>query len=348
MNPQLLINLEKFKHNAKYLLDLCKKNGVHVTPVTKVFCADSVMVQTLIDVGYTSLGDSRIENIKNYPPNLKETMLLRLPSPSAVEVTVSTSSISLNSEIETIKALGESGINHKIILMIDLGDLREGILYTNEAEIYEAVETILSYNNLEMHGIGTNLTCYGSVIPNSENLGHLCDIAEKIRQKYNIPLPIVSGGNSSSIYMIDKLPKGINHLRLGESIVRGVETAYGKPFEGLEQDVITLTAEIIEIKEKPSLPIGETSINAFGERVEYTDNGIQKRAILAVGRQDMDIDGLTPIDKDINIIGASSDHLIVDITNSKVYSIGERIEFALSYGAILAGFTSKYIDKIYV
>jgi len=163
-------------------------------------------------------------------------------------------------------------------------------------------------------------------------------------------LPIISGGNSSSLNMLaaGKIPAKINNLRLGESIVCGLETANGDPFLGLEQDVVTLEATIIEIAKKPSMPEGITNINAFGEKVTYVDHGEHLRAILALGRQDAPSDGLRPLDAGVKIIGASSDHLIVDITSTNTKKTGDTLTFSLSYGAVLAAFTSRYVDRNYI
>jgi len=354
MNPRLIINLKKLAHNGRFLTEFCRKHGIYMAAVTKVFCAAPPMVEVLTGLSIDFMTDSRIENITSYPAGMaQKTMLLRLPSPSEAENVVRHCDISLNSEIVTLDCLAAAaeklGTLHGVILMIDLGDLREGVYFDNRHKIYETVEFILSKKSLELMGIGTNLTCYGSVLPTAENLGQLCQIAEEIRQKYGIALPIVSGGNSSSLYMLEKgeMPKGVNNLRLGESIVCGKETAYGEVFPGLEADVITLEAEIIEIAEKPSYPVGQTNINAFGETVDYDDIGIHKRAILAIGRQDTTQDGLACHTPGVDIIGASSDHLIVDITKAPPLAVGNRLTFSLSYGAILAGFTSKYVDKVY-
>jgi len=346
MYPRLIIDLKKFKHNASTLLKLCHSKGVSVAAVTKVFCADPEMVKVLCELDFEFLADSRLENIEAYPKDHnKRTMLLRLPAISEAARVVQSCDISLNSEISTLKALASAATKrHGIILMIDLGDLREGIFHENAKLITEAINFIEEQENLLLEGLGVNLTCYGSVLPTNENLQKLCDLAHD-------NVKIISGGNSSSLYLLEngKMPSEINNLRLGESIVRGVETAFGKPFPGLEQDVITLEAEIIELMEKPSMPEGQIGINAFGETIQYEDIGIRKRAILAIGRQDMDCEGLECSDPAISVIGSSSDHLIVDVTDSKKsLQVGDILTFKLTYGAILAGFTSKYLKRKHI
>jgi len=258
----------------------------------------------------------------------------------------------LNSEIETIKALSfaavEQGKKHKVVLMVDLGDLREGILPT---DVETTVEEILKLEGVVLHGVGVNLTCYGGVMPNKDNLGQLMGIAEKIEKKYEIKLEMISGGNSSSFYLIDKgeLPKGINNLRMGEIIVLGRETAFGDLVENMHDDAFILEAEIIELKEKPTMPIGERGMDAFGNKPVFEDKGIRKRAILAIGRQDVNPDSITPIDEKIGAFGASSDHLIIDVTDcEKEYKVGDIVSFKLDYGSLLNVFTSEYIDKFYL
>ena len=203
--------------------------------------------------------------------------------------------------------------------MIDLGDLREGLFFRERDTIYETVEEILKLSNIQLFGLGVNLTCYGAIIPKHDNLSILVQLAEDIRARYNLELPMVSGGNSSSLYLIEKgeLPEGINNLRIGEAFILGNETAYGQCIAGTNGDAIVLEAQIIELKTKPSVPIGEAGMDAFGQRPVYEDRGNIKRAILAIGKQDADIDSMTPIDPDIDILGASSDHLIMDVTPSK-------------------------------
>lgn len=356
MYPRLVIDLAKFKHNAKALLALCHANNITVAAVTKVFCAIPEMTRVLCGLPFAFLADSRLDNIERYPANRKSrSLLLRLPSPSEAVRVVQHCDVSCNSELHTLAKIAEAAkaldIRHGIILMVDLGDLREGIYYKNKALLYETATFVHTHSHLMLEGIGVNLTCYGSILPTVENLQHLADMADALAAQLDTPLPIVSGGNSSSLYLLEKgeIPHGINNLRLGEAIVRGIETAFTAPFPGLGQDIITLEAEIIEIMEKPSMPEGVKGFDAFGQQCYYEDKGIRRRAILAVGRQDTDFTGLTCTDPGVTVVGASSDHLIVDVTDcGKALQVGDTLLFSLSYGAILAGFTSSYVKKLFL
>lgn len=347
--PRIDIDLKKLTYNAKFLLNMCNGRMIDIAVVTKVFCSQPEIVQGILDAGVKTIGDSRVANLKKMASLPCDKVLLRIPAISEAKEVIKYSNISLNSELETIKILSKEAVRankiHKIILMIDLGDLREGVL---EKDVLEISKEIIKLPNIKFIGVGTNLTCYGGVIPDEVNLGKLITIRNQIEEKLNIKLPVVSGGNSSSLYMVMNrtIPEGINNLRLGESVVLGRETAYGRDIPGMFRDVFTLKGEIIEIKNKPSMPIGNIGMDAFGEIPTFEDRGIIKRAIISMGRQDIKIDGITPRDKGISILGGSSDHLLLDVTASKEeYKVGDIVSFDVDYGALLSAMTSAYINK---
>ena len=348
--PALVMDKSKIRHNTKLLCELASKHGIKIAGVTKVFCALPELAEAMIEGGVYALADSRIENLERLKSLNVPKHLLRIPMLSQASEVVQYADISLNSEIEVIKALNEAAKAqskvHQIILMVDLGDLREGVWYENAVSL---AGEIMKLQNIKLIGVGTNLTCYGGVIPSNEILSILVEIAEEIEDKYGIKLEIISGGNSSSIHLLQKnqMPARINQIRLGEAIVLGTESAYGKRIDGTYADAFTLVAEIIELKEKPSAPIGEIGLDAFGGKPVFVDKGIIKRAIVAIGRQDVKYDGLTPRDKGIAILGASSDHMILDLTNAEnEYKVGDVVEFGVNYGALLGAATSEYVNKI--
>lgn len=360
MYPKLQINLKKLEDNLNACAAITKRGGCSLMIVTKGLCADPEMVKMVAEnPSVDFIADSRVKNIATFADvahkNGKKTVLLRIPMHCEVAEVVKYVDLSFNSELSTIRLLneeaGKAGKVHDILLMIDLGDLREGIFFQNEELIWEAVEEILKMDHINLYGIGVNLTCYGAIIPKNDNLSQLVEIADKIREKYGVKLEMVSGGNSSSIYLIDKgeLPEGINNLRLGESFLLGNDTAYETKLPGTVGDGLILQAQIIELKEKPSLPIGEVGVDAFGEKPYYEDRGIMKRAIIGIGKQDTDLGSMTPVDPQVEIMGGSSDHIILDVTHcDKEYKVGDIVEFELGYGGMLKTATSAYVEREYV
>lgn len=353
--PTLLIDTAKLRRNADRLCAYCDAEGIRLAFVTKGFCADPRIVHAIAGADFDYLADSRLDNIARYPKTDKQTLLLRLPALSEAERTVALCDASLNSEIDTLQALAaaaeKQGKVHGVILMIDLGDLREGIFYENTRDILSAAIFVRGCPGLKLLGIGTNLTCYASILPTAQNLGALVDIAQQLERELDCGPLLVSGGNSSSVYLLPRgeMPDGVNNLRLGEALIRGVEAAFMEPFLNLETDAIQLEAEIIELMTKPSVPHGSPGVTTWGETPVFADKGPMLRAILALGRQDADITDITPADADIDILGASSDHTLLDLTAcGGRYALGDRVRFTLQYPAILRAFTSEYVQRTYV
>ena len=360
MYPRLVIDLKKLEANLNAVAKITKEDGgCSLMIVTKGLCAEKEMCRMVAShPAVDFMADSRVANIKTYADtaraNGKMTTLLRIPMHAEVEDVVKYVDLSFNSELSTIRLLNEEagklGVKHNILLMIDLGDLREGIFYQDEELIFAAVEEILTMEHINLYGVGVNLTCYGAIIPKNDNLSNLVAVARKIEEKFGIKLQMVSGGNSSSIYLIGKgeMPEGITNLRLGESFLLGNDTAYGEKLEGTVSDALVLEAQIVELKEKPSLPIGEVGVDAFGQKPFYEDRGIIKRAIIAIGKQDTDIESMEPLDEKIDILGGSSDHIILDVTKSdREYQVGDVVQFIVGYGGMLKTATSPYVEKAY-
>lgn len=350
MYPRVNINLEHYKENIDYLIkELDYLDEVFV--VTKAYSAYPAIIDSLYAWGIRYFADSRIQNIKSIKEQHDDviTMQLRLPMPDEIDELVQYADRSLNSELSTIKMIDEACLKHNtthdIILMIDVGDLREGIMFNDD--YLSVVKEILAFKRINLIGIGTNVTCYGSIIPTKETLQQVVDIRNEIEKHFDIKIPLVSGGNSSSIYLHfeNQLPKGINNLRIGDTFISGMETAYSKFLPEMHHDVFQLEAQIIELKYKPSYPIGKLGVNAFGEVVEYEDNGMHNRAILAIGRQDVSQYDIIPVDDSVLILGSSSDHLILEVPENK-YHVGDTIKFNLKYGGVLSLFTSKYVNKL--
>ncbi len=349
--PTVTIDSEKIKNNANSIVSLCRNHGIEVTGVTKATCGMPQVARAMLRGGVASIGESRLKNIERLRANGIHCplMLLRIPPLSLVDEVVTSVDISLNSEFAVIKALSRAAekrsLSHEIILMVDLGDLREGIW---PEDLIPLVEKVVELPGVKIVGLGTNLTCYGGVLPSPKNMGAFIEYAEILEHKFNLKLRYLSGGNSSALPLLaaGEMPKEINHLRIGEAILLGRETIHRQPWPGTVQDAFLLAAELIELKEKPSLPIGEIGEDAFGGKPVFEDRGKRIRGILNVGREDIDVEGIKPIDPRIIILGASSDHLLVDVTDVRPpVALGDNLKFQVNYAALLASMTSEYVEK---
>jgi len=353
MKPRLTLNINALKHNAQTLVNQCQEYGIQVTGVTKVALGNPTIGKIILQAGASSLGESRLENLEclRLADITQPLLLLRLPHISEASEVIRLADFSLNSEIAVVKALSVAALHqkksHGIIVMVDMGDLREGLM---PKDLENFVEQVLKLSGVKLMGFGMNLTDLNGVLPTLENNQEFVSLVEKMEQRFNIKSTLLSAGNSSSLPLMQKklIPSRINHMRIGEAIMLGVETAYRQPWEGLRQDTFTLSAEIIELKTKPSVPWGEIGEDAFGGKPDMTDTGPMLRAIINIGRQDTRPDGLEPLDQRMKVVGATSDQMIIDVTNIPHIKIGDRLEFRLNYGALLAAMTSPFIEKYFI
>jgi len=353
--PRLTINLAKISGNTAAIVARARSQGIGIIGVTKGCCGALPVARAMLDGGVSGLGDSRLANLARLRRHLGEKVplyYLRLPMLADAERVVAIADVSLNSQPETLAALNAAaahlGKRHGVIIMVDVGDLREGLLPDRLPLISEQLQKMSS---LDILGVGTNLTCFGGVMPSQENMNLLLECQQELARRLGRELPLVSGGNSSSLPLLweGKILPGINQLRIGEGILLGLETALRQPVPGLAQDAFCLEGEIIELASKPTLPIGPTAQNAFGEQPTWQDRGWRHRALLALGRQDTAPSGLTPLAEGVEIIGSSSDHLVVDIEDSgRSWRIGDRLAFRPGYGALVGAMTSPYVAKRYV
>jgi len=347
--PRLEINISKIYSNTKFIVNLFKIRGIDIMGITKVVLGNPQIAKTMVKAGVKFIGDSRIENIKKMREAGVETrfVLIRTPLLSRAEQVVAYADISFNSELRIIQELSKFSNRqnkiHQIILMVELGDLREGILPEDlEGTVYK----VLHIPGIQLIGIGTNLGCYGGVVPEKEKMDELSNIVRSIEERFDLNLDVVSGGNSYNLdwYKENKEIGTINNLRIGELIFLGWNTLTYRPVEGLYNDAFALVSEVIESKIKESLPCGKINHDAFGSMPEFEDRGKMNRVLLAIGRQDVLVSGLITLE-DIDILGSSSDHIILDAKTNH-FKVGDEVRFRLNYGALLGAMTSPYVEKI--
>lgn len=354
--PRLEIDLDKIYHNAHELVTRLAEHRISVTGVTKAALGSVEIANTFLQAGVSGLGDSRIENIKtlrlagnNVLSREAPITLIRSPMLSQVEQVVRFTDISCNTEIEVIKKLSLEALKqdriHQILLMVELGDLREGIM---PDDLIDTVREVICLPHVLLKGIGTNLACRCGITPDAANMARLSELVERIESEFNLRLDVVSGGNSANLLWAlsgNNSTGRINNLRLGEAILLGCETLQRQPIDGLCTDAITLVAEVIESKVKPSQPTGSIAQTAFGDARPIRERGLVRQVILAIGIQDIDPCGLQSF-KGIKVLDASSDHLIIESAENELF-IGEELSFQLNYSALVRAMTSPFVSKIY-
>ena len=345
--PQLEVDLSILRSNARQVITHCQQQGIRVCGVVKGVDGLPEVARAMRLCGAEELGTSRLEQVERCRAAGVggPWLLIRIPGLSELPDVVRLCETSLQSERVTLDALEEEcvlqGKTHRVIVMADLGDLREGFWDKDEmVDVCVHVERELPH--VELAGVGVNLTCYGSTKPTPEKMQALLDIAARIEKRIGRKLEIISGGATSSYTLVHwgTMPAGINHLRIGENILLGkdLQVNWGiQDMDYLRMDGFTLRAEVVEVREKPTYPIGEFAIDAFGRKPVYVDRGIRRRAILALGRADVgELEPLIPREAGLTVIGGSSDHCIVDVEDCpRRLEVGDIVEFSLCYSHLL-------------
>lgn len=357
--PMLTVDTKKLKHNIKVVADNCRKAGIQVAGVIKGFNGIPEAAKAFVDAGCSQLATSRMDQIIELKEKGldAEYLLVRIPMLSEAEEVAYYADISLQSEIKVMEAIDKAcekfSKRHSVILMADLGDLREGF-WDKEEMLKTAVYVENQLENIDLKGVGVNLGCYGSIKPTVDKMEELIAIAEKIEDAIGRKLDIISGGATSSypIVLDGKMPQRINHLRIGEGIILAydLKEIWGLNMDDMYQDVFSLKAEVIEIKKKPTHPVGEIFIDCFGRQPTYEDRGMRTRALLGTGKLDYALsDKIFPRVEGVSVIGDSSDHCILDIEEYKEkMQVGDVLEFDLSYPSLMYLSNSRYINIVII
>jgi len=347
--PRIEIALDKVEHNTRALVDRLSPAGIRVTGITKAVLGSPVVGAAMLRGGASGLGDSRVPNLARLEglDGSPSRTLIRSPMLSEARRVVCVAEVSLNTGAVVLAALASAATledrTHGVVLMIELGDLREGIAV---ADTPDAVRAVLSHPSLRLVGLGANLACQNGVVPDDRNMGVLSELVDHLEALYGISLGVVSGGNSANLnWALNTGDVGrINELRLGEAILLGLDPLYRTPIPGLHTDAFTLIAEVIEVAVKPAQPWGDRAQAAYGEAPDRTGDGTVRQAILALGRQDVDLDGLRP-PAGIGVLGMSSDHLVVDLGDHAV-AVGDEIGFGVGYSALVHAMTSPFVAEV--
>jgi len=346
---------EKLQHNYKHLNNLFEKNNISWGVVSKLLCGNKLFLNELVDLGIKEMHDTRISNIKTIKSISSDiqTVYIKPPAKRSIPNVIKYVDVSFNTDYFTIKLLSEEAVRqdkiHKIIIMIEMGDLREGVMGDNLMDFYESIFVL---PNIEIIGIGTNLNCLNGIMPNQDKLIQLSLYKQLIETKFNVTIPWISGGTSVTLSLLlsKQIPPAVNHFRIGEALFFANDLFTGQIFEGMVPDVFKLYTEIIELYEKPIIPSGEQIANVAGHIPEFDPEDHGKttfRAIIDVGLLDINPDFLIPEDESIKIIEASSDMLVMDLgDNKKSFKTGDLISFKVRYMGVLGLMNSNYIEKV--
>jgi ornithine racemase len=360
---ELEIDSKKIVENIAKINDLMGEYNIEWSLITKVLSGhrktlEKILLNDEIKKVH-SIGESRLTNlkqIKEISPDIV-TMYIKPPAPELAEDIVANANISLNTSLETIKLLNKAAKKlkkvHRIIVMIELGELREGVVRENVENFFKSV---LELSNIRIDGIGTNLGCMYGVEPTYDKLIQLSLYKQILESRFNVKLKLISGGSSITLPLVKqgKIPPSVNHFRLGEAIFLGLTPLTGEQFEDLHTDIFTYKSNILEIEEKEYIPDGVLSDGSVGHASDLDQYELQDKsykAILDFGILDVDVNEISPMSEDINFIGTTSDLTVYDLgknlnrqKNTK-YQVGDKLHFHLTYMGVARLMNSKFVAK---
>jgi ornithine racemase len=351
---RVVIDLAVLRRNIRVIDRTMREHGATWTLVTKMLCGHEDTLAALPDLGVTTAADSRLENldaVRNVAPGL-ERWYLRPPGVSAGDRVVELADVSICTELEVLRnlnaAAARAGCRHRAVIMVELGELREGVLPGALLSFFRAS---LRLPNIDIVGIGANIGCLSGTVPTIEQLSPLELYRRLLELEFDVRLPLLSAGSSVVLAALlqGNVPKEINHYRIGEAAFLGTDLLGGGTLHGLE-NAVTIEGEIIEIKEKNLAPLGEISAD-----VSPFDNGALQggepgerghRALVAIGQLDTEVSGLVPLDPGHSLVGATSDISVVNLgENGGGLRVGDNIAFRPDYSAVARAMSSKYMRR---
>lgn len=360
---ELVVKTDKIIENIKKLNDFLSKRNIEWSLITKVLSGDKEVLTKIMKhpeiKRIHSIGDSRLSNlktVKSIDPDIV-TMYIKPPPVQYAKNVVTYADISLNSSFAAIKALNEEaerqGKTHRIIIMIELGELREGVSRDKLVDFYGRIFNELEH--IEISGIGTNLGCMYGVEPTYDKMIQLSLYKQLLEEMFDHDLGLISGGSSITLPLASKkkIPSTVNHFRVGEAAFLGTSPLTNKKFQNLSTDAFEYKANILELEEKAYEPEGIVSEGMVGHTSE-DDRELEDKsykAILDFGILDVDVEEIKAKDKSVHFIGTTSDLTVYDLgenkrTNQKVkYKVGDKISFNPSYMGTARLMTSKFVEK---
>lgn len=360
---EVVIKKKKIFSNIEKINEFLKKHKIDWTLITKVLSGNEGVLEELMQMEIIdrihSVGESRlssIKKIKKLRPDIK-TMYIKPPAIPLASSIVEYADISLNTSYDVIDALNQEAKKqkkrHSIVIMIEMGELREGILRENILNFYDSV---FKLDNIDIIGIGTNLGCMYGVEPTYDKLIQLSLFKELIENRFDHKLPVVSGGSSITLPLVsrNKIPPTVNHFRIGEAAFLGLTPLTGKKFDSLSTDTFTYQANVLELEEKAYVPDGVISEGNVGHATEmdqYSETDKSYKAILDFGILDVDTEEIVPKDNTVSFLGTTSDLTVYDLGQNKKsngqprYKVGNKIQFKPTYMGVARLMNSKFIDK---
>ncbi|MCZ7663364.1 MAG: alanine racemase [Thermoleophilia bacterium] len=352
---ELLVELESIRQNTAAVKKLLDRHGLALTAVTKGCLAEPAVARAMLAGGATALADTRDLSLRRLRQSFPEMEIQRIHLPS-VTSPFEPGDVTFVSSVSSARAVAASAVagRRRVMLQVETGDLREGVALEDLPDLAAAV---LADERLELAGVATNFACFQDErVPELRarpRTGHriarrgcggqafvlkralrasveAVARATRLLLERGIPVPRVSGGNSSVLALLrggESLPAEVTELRCGEALLLGQDALVYRPLAGCRQDACRLRAEVLE----------EYTKSLRGRR--------ERRLVLDLGSQDLGTGAVRFVGQGLFDAGRSSDYLVMAVeADGPRLEVGDRVEMIPSYAALVAAWTSPFVE----
>jgi len=326
---ELRIDTDAIRSNTEVVAALLRRHGLDLVGVTKGCLGEPRVAKAMMEGGASALADTRDPNLRRLRTALPGVELHRIHLPSLAEpfepgdITY----VSSSAGAEAVAALGGSRRPRRVMVQVETGDEREGAPLELLPDLAMA---IVADSRLELTGIATNYACFrGEPAGIRGSVAAVAQAAAALRAA-GLLTPRVSGGNSSVLWLLaqgETLPSQVTELRCGEALLLGQDALFYRALPGCRTDACVLRAEVLEEYTRPA------------------PDGGARRLVLGIGRQDLASGRVKFLRPGLEEIGRSADYLVAEATAEfEGAFVGETLEMIPAYEALVAAWTSPYVE----
>lgn len=353
MASRIRVYPARFQQNLNQLWKWSAEHNLDVCVVSKLIGIDPVLTPLILSSPFSSIGLSELSDLAQlqllaeFQEKNFTRICLKLVSPQEMERLVSVCEVSvqttLSSLVELERICAQKKKQHGILLLVEFGDLREGV---PAEELKGLLDFIRSCENLNLYAVGTNLSCFHGVEPDEKNMKKFLSLVESVEDGELVTR--ISSGSSSHYQLVGagKLPSRLNHLRIGELLFLGNETLEYSTVDGFHDSVFELEVQVLECFQRPLSPYnGKIGKSAFKQDFLQANeiSGKPWQLVVDLGRKHCDPSDLQ-VSKTYSMMGSSSEYLVLrSATQSKP---GDWLKFSLNYKGWMRLLQSR-IERVY-
>lgn len=328
-----MVDLDGIRQNTAAVASLLRERGLRLVAVTKGCLGDARVAQAMLDGGAAAIADTRDANLRRLRAAHPDVELHRIYLPP-LSAGFESGDVAYISSVDGARAVAgrvASGEPRRVFLMLETGDYREGV---TEEGLESLAHAVAGDPRLELVGIATNYACFqGEPDGIRGSVEAVAAAARRLRAR-GWDTPSVSAGNSSVLALVragERLPPEVTELRCGEALLLGQDALLYQRLPGCRQDACRLRVEVLEGYTKP----------ARGPAV--------RRLVLGVGHQDVGCGALRFVEPGLCDLGRSSDYLVAGVdAGGPDMGPGDHVEMVPSYSALVAAWTSPFVEVRFV